>query len=51
MLNMILNWKNCEKEFIKKVTTDESKISSIIKISKIRLKIIEDAKIDDETCF
>ena len=45
----IMNWQQCLKDHIKKVKTDSEKINSIIKMCDIRLKIIEQIKIDQET--
>ena len=42
-------WNTCIKEHIKKIEKDTGKISSIIKMSNIRLRVTEQIVLDDET--
>lgn len=44
-----MNWEKCLTQYVKKVIPDEEKINSIRKMSKIRLKILNEIKLDDET--
>jgi len=45
----LMSWKICELEHIKKVSVDEEKIDSIVKMSEIRLKVLKQIKLDEET--
>lgn len=45
----IMNWKICEEEHIKKVEPDYEKIKSIIKMCDIRLKVLKEITLDEET--
>ena len=45
---MIIDWNLCEKEFIRIVKRDERRVKSIIDRALIRLKIVEEIKINDE---
>lgn len=44
-----MNWDICLKEHIKKVEPDNERIESIKRMCNIRLKVIKNIKIDDET--
>lgn len=43
----LMNWNQCEKEFIKKVMPDKEKIKSIIEVCKKRLKYIQPQEVND----
>ena len=45
----MMPWKTCTKEHIKNVEPDKDKIISIMKMCKIRLRVTEEVKLDDET--
>jgi uncharacterized protein (UPF0332 family) len=45
----IMNWQQCIEEHIKKVKPDNEKIKSIIRMCNIRLKVLKQIKIDQET--
>jgi len=45
----IMNWQKCLEEHIIKVNTDTEKIKSIIRMCDIRLKIVKQIKINQET--
>src|SRR5210317_206324 len=45
----LMSWEICELEHIKKVSVDEEKINSIVKMTEIRLKVLKQIKLDDET--
>lgn len=45
----IMNWKLCLKEHIKKIEPNKEKIKSIIKMCDIRLKMLNNADLDNET--
>ena len=45
----IMNWNICLKEHIKKIESDNEKIRSIQKMCDIRLRVIRDIQLDDET--
>lgn len=42
----LMNWNQCEKEFIRKITPDEEKIDSIQERARRRLKFVKDQKAD-----
>jgi len=44
-----MNWDLCLKEHIKKVEPDLERVKSIVKMSKVRLKVLRNIKLDDET--
>ena len=44
-----MNWNLCLKEHIKKIEVDKEKIKSIRKMSNIRLRVIRNIELDDET--
>ena len=45
----IIHYERCKKEFLKKVEPDKDKIISILKVSKARVKSIQQIKKDRET--
>jgi len=45
----IMNWQKCLEEHIIKIDKDSEKIKSIIRMCNIRLKIVKQIKIDQET--
>ncbi|MBU4284034.1 MAG: hypothetical protein KJ968_02935 [Nanoarchaeota archaeon] len=45
----IMNWQKCLEEHITRVDKDSEKIKSIIRMCNIRLKIVKQIKIDQET--
>jgi len=45
----IMNWRECQEEHIKKIKPDKEKIRSIIKMCDIRLKVLKNIKLDEET--
>lgn len=45
----IMNWKVCLAEHIKKIQPDSEKIKSIRKMCKVRLKVMKQIKLDDES--
>ncbi len=45
----IMNWDVCVKDHIKKVQQDSEKIKSIRKMCKIRMNVIKQIKLDEET--
>jgi len=45
----IIDWKTCEKNYVKKVSPDINKINSILKMCDIRLRFTEKQEIDNET--
>ncbi|MFH1606192.1 MAG: hypothetical protein ABIC91_02515 [Nanoarchaeota archaeon] len=45
----IMNWKECEEEHIKKIKPDKERIKSIIRMCNVRLKVLKDIKLDEET--
>ncbi len=45
----IMPWETCRKEHIKTVQPDQEKITSMLKMCKIRLRVTEDITLDDET--
>ena len=45
----IMNWQQCLEDHIKKVDPDNEKINSIIRMCNIRLKVLKQIKIDQET--
>ncbi len=45
-MNNILNWKECEKKFIRKTSIDKEKIASIIETAIKRMKFIEKIEVD-----
>lgn len=45
----VMNWQQCLEDHIKKVNPDNEKIKSIIKMCDIRLKVLKQIKIDEET--
>jgi len=44
-----MHWEICSKEHIKHVESDKEKINSIKKMCAIRLKVINDISLDEET--
>jgi len=51
MRKEIMNWDICMKEHILKVSIDQDKINSILKMCDIRLRFVQKQKIDDENPF
>ncbi len=47
-MNNLMNWKECEKQFIKKVEADPSRIKSLIKTSELRIKNLVEKKTTNE---
>jgi uncharacterized protein (UPF0332 family) len=47
----LMSWNICEREHVKKVAVDSEKINSIKKMCKIRLKVVNESKGDDERAF
>ncbi|MBS3143865.1 hypothetical protein J4446_03265 [Candidatus Woesearchaeota archaeon] len=45
----IMDWDICEKENIRKVSVDEDKIDSILKMCSARFKFVKKQEIDKET--
>lgn len=45
----LMGWSVCQKDHIKKVEPDKEKITSIQKMCEVRLKVIENIKLDEET--
>ncbi len=45
----IMNWEVCKQDHIKKIDIDKEKISSIIKMSDIRIKVLKQISLDEET--
>ena len=45
----IMDWKICLQEHIKKVDQDGEKISSILKMCDIRLRVLQGVELDEET--
>lgn len=43
-MNNIMNWNECEKQFIKKVEADPSRIKFLIKTSELRIKYLAEKK-------
>ncbi len=43
-----MNWKECEKQFIKKVETDPSRIKFLIKTSELRIKDLTEKNATNE---
>ena len=48
-MKKIMDWNQCLEDHIKKVKPDNEKINSIIKMCGIRLKVLKQIKIDQET--
>ena len=48
-MKKIMDWNQCLEDHIKKVKPDNEKINSIIKMCSIRLKVLKQIKIDEET--
>jgi len=48
MIKELMNWKKCEREFIKNVEVDSERIESIIKTSLIRLNRARTTKVSEE---
>ena len=49
MKKEIMNWDICKKEYIREVSIDKDKISSILKMCFVRLKFAKKQEINDET--
>ena len=45
----IMDWKICEKDYVRKVSPDINKVNSILKMCDIRLRFTEKHEIDNET--
>lgn len=44
----IIDWGECKRKFIRKVEIDPSRINSLLKTSKLRLKDIKERNVTDE---
>lgn len=49
MRKELMSWQECEENHIRNVEVNVDKINSILKICKVRLRIIKQIKLDDET--
>lgn len=47
-MNNLINWNECEKQFIKKVEIDPSRIKFLIRTSELRVKNIIEKKVTSE---
>jgi uncharacterized protein (UPF0332 family) len=45
----IMPWETCRSEHIKTVQPDRERINSIIKMCRVRLRVTEEVKLDDQT--
>lgn len=45
----LMPWETCKREHIKKVQPDNERIKSITKMCKVRLRVTEEVKLDDQT--
>ena len=48
-MKQLMPWNECIKAHIKKVEPDKQKISSIMKMCNVRLKVVEQISLDAET--
>lgn len=48
-MNDLMNWQQCQREFVRTVERDPERIKSILEKARIRLKRAEESKIDQET--
>lgn len=44
-----MGWDECREEYIREVEVDREKISSILKMCNVRLKVLKQIKLDEET--
>ena len=44
-----MEWKECDKKFIRKVSVDNERVESIIEMAMQRLKLVKDISISKET--
>lgn len=44
-----MDWNMCLRDNIRKIEPDKEKINAILKMCKVRLKVLRDMKIDEET--
>jgi uncharacterized protein (UPF0332 family) len=49
MRGELMDWGECEREFIRRVDIDEDKINSILKMCKVRIRVLKQIKLDEET--
>ncbi|PIZ51740.1 hypothetical protein COY27_02610 [Candidatus Woesearchaeota archaeon CG_4_10_14_0_2_um_filter_33_13] len=45
----LMNWEQCKEEFIREVHVDYDKVRSILKMCAVRLRVLEQIQLDDET--
>ncbi len=45
----MMDWGRCRKEFIREISADNDKISSILHMCSVRLRFISKQDVDDET--
>jgi uncharacterized protein (UPF0332 family) len=45
----LMNWETCRREHIKNVQPDKERIKSILKMCKVRRRVTEEVKLDDQT--
>ena len=49
MKKEIMGWEQCTNEHIRTVSVDQDKVMSILKMCSIRLRVLKQIKLDDET--
>ena len=49
MKKELTGWGECEREFIRSVKVDEDKTNSILKMCQIRIKVLKQIELDEET--
>lgn len=49
MKKELMSWEECEEEYIRKVEVDIDKINSILKMCRVRLRVLKQIELDEET--
>ncbi len=49
MKKELLSWEQCKAEYLRKVEIDFEKVNSILRLCSVRLRVVQDIKLDHET--